>query len=70
MMQHIYKSPLVPHALKLSLQFRPLFLFQNEESEDTSVITLRVNAEQRDTIIQFINFNEWELDEMLCEGQK
>lgn len=39
-----------------------------DENEDTSVISLRVNPEQRETIIQFINFNEWELDEMLCEG--
>ena len=39
-----------------------------EEREDTSVISLRVNAEQRDTIMKFINFNEWKLDEMLWKG--
>lgn len=38
-----------------------------EENEDTSIITLRVNSDQRESIIQFINFNEWELEEMICE---
>ena len=36
-----------------------------EENEDTSIISLKVNPEQRETIIQFINFNAWDLDEML-----
>ena len=36
-----------------------------EENEDTRIISLKVNPEQRETIIQFINFNGWDLDEML-----
>ena len=38
------------------------------EKEDTSVISLRVNSEQREAIIQFFNFNNWDLEEATGEG--
>lgn len=38
------------------------------EKEDTSVISLRVNSEQREAIIQFFNFNNWDLEETTGEG--
>ena len=34
-------------------------------STRTHIFSLKVNPEQRKTIIQFINFNSWDLDEML-----
>lgn len=35
-----------------------------EENEETSVISLRVNSEQKEAIIQFFNFNDWDLNEV------
>ena len=36
-----------------------------KENEDTRIISLKVYPEQRETIIQFINFNACDLEEML-----
>ena len=41
------------------------FILQMKENEDTRFISLKVNPEQREMIIQFINFNAWDLEEML-----
>lgn len=35
-----------------------------EENEETSVISLRVNSVQKEAIIQFFNFDDWDLNEV------
>lgn len=35
-----------------------------EENEETSVISLQVNSEQKEAIIIFFNFNDWDLNEV------
>lgn len=57
-MKHPLVHPIPKHFPPKQSAVSCHLIMQMEENEETSVISLRVNSEQKEAIIQFFNFND------------